>query len=292
MTIVNEAAAARWNGEAGRRWLSHRARHAAVREGLTPRLLRAAAIRPGDQVLDVGCGCGDTTIAAGQAAGPAGAALGLDLSGLMLEAAVRSAEASGAANIRFVQGDAQVHPLPAAGFDVVISSFGVMFFDDPAAAFTNLRSALRPGGRLAFLCWQPELANELFGIPARAFLAHGALPESADDDLFGNPGLIAALLAGAGFAGVRAEAVHEPARLGDDVTDVLAYVRGTTRVRDLLERLDAAESPGDGDASLTDRVLATMATDFAAHQRPDGVWVEAAAWLITASAREATADRL
>jgi SAM-dependent methyltransferase len=241
---------------------------------LTPRLLAAAAIGPGDRVLDVGCGCGDTTIAAGRAAGPAGTALGLDLSGPMLEVAVRSAGAAGAANVRFVRGDAQVHPLPPAGFDVVISSFGVLFFDDPGAAFAHLRAALRPGGRLAFLAWQPELVNEVFAIAPRAFREHGALPDGDGDDLFTDPGRIAGLLAGAGFAGVRVQAVHEPARLGDDVADVLGYVRGSARVRELFA--------GAGTA-VADRVLATMTAEFAARERPDGVWVEAAAWLVTAS---------
>src|SRR5438477_1596036 len=169
----NAVAAERWNGDSGRNWIAHRERHVTVRQGILPHLWRAAASRPGDRVLDVGCGCGETTIEAARAADPGGA-LGLDLSAPMLEVARELAAGAGRANATFVQGDAQVYPFPPATYDVVISCFGVMFFADPAAAFGNLARALRPGGRLAFLCWQDDSVNEMFGLPLRAF--HGHVP--------------------------------------------------------------------------------------------------------------------
>lgn len=274
---ANVTQAQRWNGETGRRWISQRDRHAAVRERLTPRLLEGAAIVPGDRVLDVGCGCGEPTVAAARAAGPGGHVLGLDLSAPMLTVARRFAAGSGVANVDFREGDAQTYPLPPAGFDVVISSFGVMFFDDSCAAFGNLRRALRPGGRLAFLSWQDGLRNEVFAIPLRVLRRHGAAVDAATgDDLFADPDRITALLTEAGFADVHVAAVREPARLGSDVADVMSYVRETTRVRDLLARLP--------DARTVDRVLAATAEQFAARERPDGVWVTAAAWLVTARA--------
>jgi SAM-dependent methyltransferase len=232
--VVNAEQARRWNGDAGRRWIAQRERHMAVRQRLTPHLVRAAAISPDDQVLDVGCGCGETTIAAARSTGPGGGGLGLDLSGPMLEVARRLAAEAGVGNVRFVQGDAQVCPLPPAVFDVVISSFGVMFFDDSAAAFVNVLSGLRPGGQLAFLCWQDELRNEVFSVPLRAFMAHTKLSGGAGGDVFDDSRRVSDLLAGAGFVDVRVVGVHEPARIGSDVADVMGYVRDTSRVRELM----------------------------------------------------------
>jgi SAM-dependent methyltransferase len=271
--MANEAAAQRWNGESGTRWVENRERLVAIRERVTPHLFRAAAIAPGERVLDVGCGCGETTVAAGRAAGPGGGALGLDLSGPMLAVARRLAAEAGLANVDFVQGDAQVYPLPPADRDVVISAFGIMFFDDPAAAFGNLRAGLRPGGRLAFQCWQADARNELFGIPLRAFNVHTGQPD-LEEGGFADPGWITELPTGAGFTDINVEPIREPARLGSDVPDVMGYTLGMTRIRELFSGL--------GDDPRAARVRSTMAEAFTAHQRPDGVWVEAAAWLVTA----------
>ena len=108
-----------------------------------------------------GCGCGDVTILAARAT-RSGHALGADFSRILVAEARRLAAAAGTANAGFEVADVQVHPFGAGIFDVVLSSFGVMFFDDPAAAFANLRKALRRGGRLAFLCWRTREENAIF----------------------------------------------------------------------------------------------------------------------------------
>lgn len=252
---MNETQAQRWNGDSGRRWVLERERHASVREPLMPHLWAAAAIAPGERVLDVGCGCGDSSV---HAASLGAVVTGIDFSATML------AEARPVSNVEYLLADAQSHPLPEAGFDVVISSFGVMFFDDPAAAFANFHRALRPVGRLAFLCWQAQSGNDLFAIPLRA------LGSPIDDaaNPFADPAWVTDLLAGAGFAGARVDPVEELVRLGSDVADVLAYQASSPTVRDFEGPVEAG--------------LEAMAAAYRARQRPDGVWVASAAWLVTA----------
>src|SRR5947207_15665723 len=125
----------------------------------TALILDAAALRPGGNVLDVGCGCGGTTLAAARLVAP-GRALGLDLSGPMLARAQADAEAAGLGNASFRQGDAQVEPLEPASFDTVISRFGVMFFADPVAAFAHIRSAPRAGTRTIFAYSRPPAPTQ------------------------------------------------------------------------------------------------------------------------------------
>ena len=278
---VNAEQAQRWNGEGGRQWVVNRERHQAEHQNLTPRLLRAAAIAPGEQVLDVGCGCGETTLAAARSAsgpGPAGAggrAVGMDLSGPMLAEALRLTAQAGAANAAFVRADAQICPLRPGSCDVVISSFGVMFFEDPDAAFRGIAAAARPGARLAFLCWRPSAENEVFAIPLRALGTLRSASPPAGDDLFEDPRRLTGLLSATGWTGIRAEPVTEPAWIGSDLDDAMGYVRGMALVR------RATAEAGDNQAPV-ERALAAMAQEYAARQAPDGIWVEAAAWLVTA----------
>ncbi len=275
---ANAAQAQRWNGESGRYWITHRERHLAEHRHLIPHLFGAAKISPGERVLDVGCGCGATTITAARAAGGGpglgGCSIGLDLSGPMLEVARRLAAQAELTNARFVQGDAQACPLRQDSCDVMISSFGVMFFDDPAAAFARLAATLRHGGRLAFLCWQDDMHNELFAIPLHAFGTHTQLPGPTVGDLFVNPRHITDLLSQTGWKNTQIDDITEPAWVGSNVADVMTYVSGMPMIRSLAANLR--------DEALNDQVLAAIAEQYAELQRPDGVWVRAAAWLVTA----------
>ena len=281
---VNAEQAERWNGASGHYWIRHLDRHMTEHQNLTPHLFGAAGIAPGERVLDVGCGCGQTTIAAAKSVsgGPGtGAALGVDLSAPMLDVARGLACRDGVVNVAFAQADAQASPLRPGSCDVVISKFGVMFFADPGAAFAALAAATRRGGRLAFLCWQDDVHNEVFGIISRAVAAHvpavaaaGAAPTAG---LFEDPRRITGLLSGHGWGDVQVTAVTEPARIGSDLDDVMAYVRHMPRVRNLLAGLD--------DPALAGPVLGTVAAQYAKRQRAGGVWVRAAAWLVTANRR-------
>ncbi len=276
---ANRAQVDRWNGETGHYWIANRERHLAEHQRLTPHLFRAAGISPGERIVDVGCGCGETTIQAARAAGGAaqprgGFAVGLDLSAPMLRVARRLTTAARMPNVRFLRGDAQACPLRAGAWDVIISSFGVMFFDDPAAALVSLARAARPGGRIAFLCWQPEPHNELLTMPLRAFRDHAHVPSPAVGELFFDPQRVTGLLSATGWTDIQVGALSEPARMGADVADVMSYIRGMPTVRALAGSID--------DTALAERVFAALADEYAEHERDDGVWVQAAAWLVTA----------
>jgi SAM-dependent methyltransferase len=197
------------------------------------------------------------------------------LSAPMLKVARQLAAQAGAANARFIQGDALACPLREDSCDVVISNFGVMFFEDPSAAFASMAAMVRRGRRLAFLCWQDDIQNEVFAIPLRAFEAHAQLPGRTTSHLFVDPRQITELLSSTGWRDIRITPITEPAWIGSDVDDVMSYVRGMPMICDLIADLD--------DQALAERVLSDVADEYAARQRSDGVWVRAAAWLVTAS---------
>jgi ubiquinone/menaquinone biosynthesis C-methylase UbiE len=137
-----------WNGDIGQRWVANPDRRDRMLAPVASILIAAADLTPGEAVLDIGCGCGTTTLAAARAVGPAGTVAGIDISDLMLDVARQRADAAGITNMTLLQADAQVHDFDADSIDVAISRFGTMFFADPDAAFANIATALRPGARL------------------------------------------------------------------------------------------------------------------------------------------------
>jgi SAM-dependent methyltransferase len=273
---VNAEQAEDWNGASGREFIEQRERHERMLGRLTARLLAAARIQDGENVLDIGCGCGDTTILAARATG-SGHAVGADFSRVQVAEARRLAAAAGVANARFEVADAQVHAFGGA-FDVVLSSFGVMFFDDPAAALGNLRKALRRGGRLAFVCWRTRAENPVFTTgfaEAAAVLGLRQLPGPSAAFSLAGTGRTSALLSGAGFGGIEFAKADEPMLIGRDVDDVLEYERASPTATEILTGLSPAQA-----AELTRQVRDRLM----AYASPDGVTMPAAAWLVTAQA--------
>src|SRR4051812_5864102 len=185
----------------------------------------AYGIRRGHEVLDIGCGTGLTTREAARAAAPGGV-VGVDVSERMLERARELTAAEGLDNVRYELGDAEVHRFVPAGFDVAISRFGTMFFSDPAAAFANIATALRPEAGLVLLVWQRREHNE-WARAIDAALGHAAQPQpGADAFSLGDAEATARILEGAGFDDMRFEDVHEPVLYGHDLDAALAFVRG------------------------------------------------------------------
>ena len=171
-----------------------------------------------------------------------------------------------------------MHPFGAGVFDVALSAFCVMFFDDPAAAFGNLRKALRHGGRLAFLCWRAREENPFFAIgfaEAAAVLGLRELPGPPAAFSLADTGRAGGLLSGAGFGGIEFAKVDEPMLIGRDVDDVLEYERASPAATGLLTGLGAAQA-----AALTEQVRGQLVP----YASPDGVTMPGAAWLVTAHA--------
>lgn len=275
--IANVEMAEAWDGAEGRFWAEHQERFDSTIRRHHERLLAAAAFAPGEHVLDVGCGNGQTTRDAARAARQ-GAALGVDLSGPMLAKARRLAQEEGLTNVRFEQADAQVHPFPPGTYDLVMSRFGVMFFADPVAAFRNIAAALRPGGRLAVMVWQPMDRNEWI-LALRSAVAVGRdlpAPPPGAPGPFGlaDPDHTGRILAGAGFADISFAGVEERFRVGADAEDAYRFTTGIGVVQALLADLD--------DNGRREALEALRATAVA-HESPDGVVFGSAAWIVTAT---------
>jgi SAM-dependent methyltransferase len=201
-----------WNGAPGRRWVALHDDLEELHAPVSDLILSAAAPLDGARILDIGCGAGSLTIAARQAAGPRGTALGADLSEPLLDAARNAAGQTGIGDIRFEAADAQTHSWPDAGFDRLLSRFGVMFFDDFPAAFANLYRTLAPGGRAVLAVWADAAANPWFRDTKSAAVARLGAGPPADPDAPGpmalrDPRRGASLLRDAGFSDPEARLV-------------------------------------------------------------------------------------
>ena len=262
-----------WNGDEGSYWASRHMRFEASLARYRQAFLAAAAIRPTDRVLDVGCGTGVSTRAAARAAHD-GYVLGVDLSGPMIDVARRLADEDQLTNVSFVRADAQVHPFEAGSFDAVVSHTGAMFFGRPECAFANLRRSSAPGARLVLLTWQSPSRQEWISAFTGALTGH-APPAPA----FGVPGpfslsdsdRVLRLLHTAGFGDVECRPVTEPMVYGNTVEEAHAFVLGFLGW--MLEGQDERQRARSTEA-LRD-VLATHAT-------AEGILVGSAAWLISA----------
>ncbi|MDX3238476.1 class I SAM-dependent methyltransferase [Streptomyces sp. ME03-5709C] len=273
--IVNREQADAWNGYEGRHWATCRQRYDALNDAANGHLLDDLPITAGSRVLDVGCGTGRLARLAGRRGATV---LGVDLSEPMLREAAASVEREGLDGVSFVRGDAQVHPFPGEGFDAVVSRFGVMFFADPVAAFGNLRRALRPGGRLAFVCSRGHQGMD----QTRIYRAIGTVVSVPDftgntgPASFGDPRHTERVLTGAGFAEVTSTAVDVPQLWGRDAEDAADFLMGWGPVRHWL-REDGAD--GAARARARDAALDAFREYTTAG---GGVVLTARLWLVTA----------
>ena len=274
--MVNTDMAEYWNGRPANVWVAEAERFDSMLAPFGLRLLTAAALKPGERVLDVGCGNGAVSLEAARAVGRNGQVTGLDLSAPMLGVARRRAEEKGL-DVSFLQDDAQTASFDQV-FDVVVSRFGVMFFDDPESAFANLAKATRQGGRLCFVCWQEMFANEWIAVPAMAMVAHVGIPELPEP---GAPGPFAladaqetkGLLESSGWSEVTVEEQRDGMRMGRDPEDVVAFMLSDEMGRRVVEGKDPEAVQAGTEAAL--EALRPYAT-------PEGVVLSGASWLVTA----------
>lgn len=232
-----------WNSDAARQWVLREALMDGLLAEVLVGVLYHAALQPGERVLDIGCGTGASCLAAAQAVGTAGQVTGLDIaSALLARARERAADLP---QVTFVEADAQTHAFAPASVDVMISRFGVMFFEDPVAAFANMARALRPGGRLVFAAWGPAAEVAWFGIPSGIAVARLGRPAPLDPTApgplaFQDPERVVAMMQAGGLPGARcltqtvaltppgdiAEAARFAVRLGP-VARIMAERNGT-----------------------------------------------------------------
>jgi SAM-dependent methyltransferase len=274
--IVNTGQAEAWNGYEGRHWADHQDRYDAVNSGFNDYLLAAAVIEERDRVLDIGCGNGQVTRLAARLAHH-GHVLGLDLSAPMRARAQASAADEGIANVTVDLGDAQVYPFTDGAFDLAISRFGIMFFADPVAAFGNIARALRPGGRLAFLCL-PDPGGTDLGTVLAAMAEHLPVPAAAEPGGAGplslaDPAVIHQVLTRAGFEAVNPVLVRADQVWGRDAEDAAGFLGDWGPLHFLL---------GQVDQRAATRARTALATALRPYEQPDAVRLRATAWLVTA----------
>jgi len=277
MDSPNRAQVEYWNEQSGPKWVQRQTALDRLLVTLGTAAMDRLHLQSGSRVLDIGCGCGDTTLELALRVGKEGAVLGADVSAPMLARARE--RASGVATVRFLEADVQTHRFEPPRFDAAFSRFGVMFFADPTAAFANVREALRPGGDLSFVCWQQLAKNPWCLVPLMALAAHVQLPPPSPPGdpgpfAFDDPERVRRILEGAGFTQVRIDEHAQRLTLGvnsvDEAAEFATEAGPTSR---LLK-----DVPPD----VKSRVFASIREALAPFAGPDGVRLDGACWIVTA----------
>jgi SAM-dependent methyltransferase len=276
---VNEEQREYWNTEESSHWVDQQERYDEMLAPFGAAMLDAADLGSDSRVLDIGCGNGATTRDAARAA-PEGAALGIDLSAPMIEQARRIAAKEALTNVTFEVADAQTRDFEPE-FDRALSRFGVMFFEDTAAAFANIRSALAAGGRVSFAVWQEIGANEWLMVPASGLLQHVTMPD------LGAPGPgpfaladadeVRDFLTAAGYSEIAIDSFRASILVGGRGTldDAMRFLTNTGVARRLL---------GDAEPAARERAVAAARDAVEPFMTPDGLRLDGAAWLVRAAA--------
>ncbi|MBV1930673.1 MAG: methyltransferase domain-containing protein [Porticoccaceae bacterium] len=269
-----------WNGEGGQKWVGREDRLEASLQPFGQCAIDAAMISGDERGLDIGFGCGETTIQLAAELGPGGHVHGLDISTTMVEAAQNRAKRSAVKNISFECADAQTSALPENHYDFVFSRFGVMFFDDPVTAFKNIYRSLKPGGRLVFMCWAGRDDNAWVRLPLEVvanYISVPALPPSGTPGPFSlsDETRVKSILNEAGFCDVAVEPFQTPFVLGADVDEAVSYLMELSPTGGAIR---LADPDGDVRASIADELAALLDS----HNSESGITMDASGLLVTA----------
>lgn len=275
---AEEIRAEDWSGEIGERWLAHLDKFEGMIAPIGEALLRAANIAPGETVLDVGSGGGATTRALAKAAGPSGRVTGLDISPALSAAAAKRAADAGLANVSFITADASTARLEP-DHDVIFSRFGVMFFDDPVAAFSNLRKGLKKSGRLIFACWAAPFENQWILEVIQVLARHIALPEreprAPGPFAFAEKEYVEEILTRAGFGDISFETWLGEQYVGGGMNakDAAAFVVNALSIGEVVK-----QQPED----VQGAILRDVEEAFLKFETPQGVALGGKAWFVSA----------
>jgi SAM-dependent methyltransferase len=276
--MANEKQISYWNEIAGPKWVKIGAEMDARFVEITQALLDGAHVSAGMRVLDIGCGTGPVSALLAGRVGEAGEVTGVDISEPMLN--VARANYVDLANLRFVQADAQIFEFAPAGYDLVVSRFGVMFFDDPIAAFKNMFKALVAGGRLCFVCWASLDENPHWQIPFQLVAEILGAPEPRPPHAPGPMGLadrdyVTRILTSAGFRDIAI--TPTPVRIiGESLSD-------ETRIAALLGPSGALMDEKTASPEMRDELRQKISLALKQFDGPDGITLPATVYLVTAS---------
>ena len=270
--------AALWNDGSGKAWVDLQPVLDEVLAPFERLIVDAGYPGEGGSVLDIGCGAGATTLAMARRVGNSGRCVGVDISEPLVALATARARAEGMANAEFVAADAQTYAFEPGRFDAVVSRFGVMFFDDPVAAFANIRRATRPGGRLAFVAWRSPAENDFMTAAARA--AAPFLPSAPPPDpnapgqfAFADEAKVARILEASGWSSIDVQRADVPCETSED--NLMAYVTRLGPVGAALREVDRATA---------EKIMASLPPAFARFRKDGAVRFNAACWMVKALA--------
>jgi len=278
-TPQNAAQLEFWNGPTGQRWERLQRPIEAYLRPFAEATIKVLAPKPGERVVDVGCGAGDTTLMLADRVQAHGFVLGVDISHLLLQRATARAAITPEYPVRFAEADAAAYPFARASFDALFSRFGVMFFADPAAAFAHMRRALKPGGRLAFCCWRDRRENPWATLPVAAARRHlqelppAPGPEEPGPFAFADSARIQRILTTAGYTGIVCERFDPMLTYGADAPSAAEFLTQMGPIGSVLQ---------DHPEALRAAVAGTLAEALAPHRDASGVRLSAATWIVTA----------
>ena len=269
-----------WDGQGGRIWVVRQAHTDITLTPVTEALLAFAAPRPGERVLDVGCGCGAPTLDFARAVGPSGWVAALDISGPMLAEGEARATAAGVTNVDWRQADPATTALD--GFDLLTSAFGTMFFGDPVAAFANMRGAAEPNARMAIVCWRSLAENPWMEVPMNAVARHlpprpNAIPHAPGMFAFADPKYVSDVLTAAGWTPPRFEML--------DIDLDIAAGRGLEEAVEQSAQIGAVNSwLRNQPAEVISAAVASLREALRSFADGESVRLPGAMWLISSAA--------